>query len=104
MNEYEKEIKDLAKRYERFGMNENIIRSLIESESYSDIDEKSRFIGVRMILGIEFGVPEYFTVEDVMHVTGESKERVMEMMKENNISPISIDFAPWAKERFNKSE
>ena len=54
---------------------------------YEGIDDyvlsvEGAYNGLRMALGKAFGVKEYFTVEDVMSVTGESREEVVKHIQE----------------------
>ena len=94
----DKEIRSLATRYADCGIDEQIIRAIMyDGETLSGLDERAKLIGVRMCLGNEFHRQEYFSVDDLCHVTGETPEEAMKRMQEAGVSPISITPAPWLK-------
>lgn len=90
------QIKDLAARYADCGINEDIIRKMMSGkESPAGLDARAKLIGIRMCLGMEFNRQEFFSLDDVAHVTGESKEQVMELCRIKGVTPISVSMAPW---------
>ena len=95
---------ELVKIAERYHLPPEIIEEMMQSggEEFACLDQKARLIGVRMILGNLFGKEEYFSLEDVCHVTGESKEDVLDLMKESGISPAKVSIAPWLRKENNE--
>lgn len=94
----DKEIKSLAARYTDCGIDEQIIRAIMDDgETPSGLDDRTKLIGIRMCLGNEFNRQELFSVDDLCHVTGETPENAMKMMQEAGVSPIRITPAPWLK-------
>ena len=92
------QIQALALRYSDCGIDESIIREMMDDHGKpSGLDERAKLIGVRMCLGNEFHRQEYFSVDDLCHVTGETPEEAMKRMQEAGVSPISITPAPWLK-------
>ena len=67
----EKQIKDLAARYADCGIDEAIIRKMMDDE-----DNPSG-------------------LDDLTHITGESREEVMKSIQEAGVTPISVSVAPW---------
>lgn len=91
-----KQIKDLASRYADCGISEEIILKMMDDHGKpSGLDDRAKLIGVRMCLGMEFNRQELFSLGDLAHVTGETEEGVMELVKEAGITPITITAAPW---------
>ena len=94
----DEEIKSIAARYADCGIDEQIIRAIMDDgETPSELDDRAKLIGIRMCLGNEFNRQEYFSIDDLCHVTGETPEDAMKMMQEAGVSPISITPAPWLK-------
>jgi len=48
-----------------------------------------------MCLGMEFNRQEYFTVNDLAHITGETPEEAMKRMQDAGVQPITVSPAPW---------
>lgn len=93
-----KQIKDLAARYADCGISEDIILEMMDDHGKpSGLDNRTKLIGVRMCLGMEFNRQELFSLGDLDHVTGETEEGVMELVKEAGITPITITAAPWLR-------
>lgn len=92
----EKQIKDLAARYADCGIDGAVIREMMGRPS--DLDARAKLIGVRMCLGMAFNRQEFFTLDDLAHVTGGTKDAVVKQAQAAGISPISISPAPWLKE------
>lgn len=93
-----KQIKELAARYADCGIDESIIMTMMcDGHKPSGLDDRAKLLGVRMCLGNEFNRQEYFSVDDLCHVTGESEEEVLLRMKEAGVAPVTVSPAPWLK-------
>ena len=91
-----KQIKDLADRYADCGISETIILKMMDDHGKpSGLDDRAKLIGVRMCLGMEFNRQELFSLEDLSHVTGETEDEIMELMRKEGINPTYVSAAPW---------
>ena len=93
--ETDREIKLLAERYADCGITEQVIRKMMDSES--SLDDRAKLIGIRLGLGHEFHREEFFSVDDMCHVTGETPDEVLTRMREIGVAPITVSPAPWLK-------
>ena len=90
-----KQIKDLAARYADCGIDEDIIRKMMDDgDNPSGLDDRAKLIGVRLCLGMEFDRQELFGLDDLTHITGESREEVMKSIQEAGVTPIFVSVAP----------
>ncbi len=87
------QIKYLADRYSDCGMTEDKIRAIMAD--ISGKDDRAKLIAIRLGLGMEFHKQELFTMNDVQYVSGMTQDEVMEAMLRENVSPMSVSFAPW---------
>ena len=91
-----KQIKDLAARYADCGISEAIILKMMDDHGKpSGLDDRAKLIGVRMCLGMEFHRQELFSLWDLAHVTGETEDELMGLVKREGINPVSVSLAPW---------
>ena len=91
-----KQVNDLAARYADCGISEEIILKMMDDHGNpSGLDDRARLIGVRLCLGMEFNRQELFSLGDLAHVTGETEDEVMELVRKEGITPISVSVAPW---------
>ena len=95
---------ELIKIAERYHLPPELIEEMMQSggEEFACLDQRARLIGVRMILGSLFGKEEFFSLDDVCHVTGECEEPVLGLMKELGIDPVRISIAPWLRKENNE--
>lgn len=84
-------VSNLLATYGKYGLTVNAIEEAIEDgiKNY-DMTLEGTYNGLRMSLSKVFNEPEYFSIEDVMSITGESKEevtiRIEEMLEEVRIA------------------
>ena len=88
----DQEIKALAARY---GITESAVRGAMDT--IKDLDEKSKLIWARLALCDLFGKQEYFSLEEIAHITGQTKEETMQMMIDGGATPYEITVTPWLK-------
>lgn len=94
----DQEVKALAARYADYGVDEKMIRELMEDkETPSGLDDRAKLICLRLVFGNEFNEQEYFSVEEIAHITGQSEDATMKMMLDGGANPIEVSFAPWLK-------
>ncbi len=77
------EEKLIAKRYRKFGIAPEVVRQIVQSGIDCGFSRKTALIGARLALSIEFGVHEYFSLEEVAEVLGTSTEEVERLVEEN---------------------
>ena len=92
----DKELKELAARYADCGISEVVLRKLLR-DGPSDLDDRAKLLGLRLSLGVEFHRQEYFSVEDIAHITGATEKEAMDMMLSSGANPVEISIAPWLK-------
>lgn len=81
--EFENAVTAIWKRYRTYGIQRDFIKDLMKTGMEEDgLTLRSVYNGMRMSLGTTFGVHETFTVEDVMDITGESREEVLQRIEE----------------------
>ena len=99
-SELETGIQYLAQRYADCGVTESDVRRIVNSggNQYDGLDDRARLIGARLGLGMTFGKQELFTLDDLIHVTGASRDEVLKLMAEENVSPMTISLAPWLQQ------
>lgn len=61
---------------------DTIGNALFEGIDKYGLSVEGAYNGLRMALGKAFDVKEYFTVEDVMSITGESREEVVKRIQD----------------------
>lgn len=88
----DQEIKALAARY---GITETVVRGAMDT--CKDLDEKSKLIWARLALCDLYGKQEYFSLEEIAHITGQTKEEAMQMMVDGGATPYEITVAPYLK-------
>lgn len=69
--------------YGKYGVTKDVIDSAIDDgiKNY-DMTLDGVYTGLRMSLAKVFNEQEYFTIEDVMSITGETREEVAERIQE----------------------
>lgn len=93
--ETETEILRLSQRYEKYGISLSSIRELVWSGVKTGLDERSALLGVRLALATELGETDYFSLEDVQHALGMTKQELQEGLKELGVEPCRVSPAPW---------
>lgn len=90
------EIKALAARYADYGVDEKMIRELMEDkETPSGLDDRAKLIWARLALCNACGKQEYFSVEEIAHITGLSEDDALKMMLDGGATPIEASLAPY---------
>ena len=79
------ELHKTAERYKKHGITLSQLVSIVETAP-EGITERAAIIGIRMSLAREYSETEYFTLDDVSEVTGETTEEV-----HNRINAMGID-------------
>jgi len=84
---------DLQKKYSKYGVTLTELIGLMKSAP-PDVSERAALLGIRLMLGKTFNVTEFFTVDDVSEITGESTNEVKERIKTMGIdyTKITIPF------------
>ena len=95
---------EIEKIAERYCIPPELIEEMAQSggEEFACLDLRTRLVGVRMILGKLFGKEEFFSLDDVCHITGEDEDSVMFMMENAGIHPIKVSVAPWIRKEKDK--
>ena len=70
-------------RYKKYGATLEFIQWAIQSGIKAGLTRKAALIGVRMALGEQCGVQEYFTPEDIAEALGTTVEEVNRLIEEN---------------------
>lgn len=81
--EFDLAVTAIWNRYGKYGMQKQEIANMLESgiKEYG-LSLRSVYNGMRMSLAMEFNEQENFTVEDIMDITGESREEVEKRVEE----------------------
>ncbi|MDO4175657.1 MAG: hypothetical protein Q4D42_12925 [Eubacteriales bacterium] len=83
VKEIETEIRLIVKRYEKYGVNYELVNELVSSGMNSGFSVHAALAGVRLGLSIEYGEHEYFTLQEIAESLGVSETDVMQYIKEN---------------------
>lgn len=75
-------IKNLLPTYEKHGVNSQMIKDCIASGLNLGLSIEACYSGLRMQLAQTFGEREYFTLQDVMAITGETKAELSERIEQ----------------------
>lgn len=73
----------IAKRYKKFGVTEDFVRTMVDTGIQNGLSRKSSLIGARLALSENFGQHEYFTSEDLAETLGISVEKANALIEEN---------------------
>ncbi len=72
---------NLCVNYGKYGMSREEFARLLRSGIDSGLSVRAAYLGIKMVSASENGEQEFFTVEDAMEVTGESREWVLEQVE-----------------------
>lgn len=76
-------INNLLVNYGKYGVTKQELETAINDGIHNyDLSLEAIYSGLRMSLASAFGEREYFTVDDVMAITGESREEVLQRIEE----------------------
>jgi len=77
-----KELERIYRNYAKYGITMQNLTDIVKSRP-DGISEKGATIGIRLALSNEYKEHEYFTVQDVAEITGETVEEVNKRIEEN---------------------
>ena len=88
-------VDNLARTYEKYGFS----RSEIESQMKDGIMNQGfsvnvAYNGIRMALAHVTGEHEYFSIEDMMEITGESRETLMKQVEDMRSAAVAAGENP----------
>lgn len=70
-------VNSLYATYSKYGVSKEFLQETIEDGINRGFSVRAAYNGVRMCLGKETGEREYFTLDDVQEITGESREELI---------------------------
>jgi hypothetical protein len=70
-------VNNLYATYAKYGTTKQFLREMIESGIKQGFSVRVAYNGVRMCLGKETGEREYFTLDELQEITGESREELV---------------------------
>lgn len=80
---YQEALDNLCKKYSRFGFEREFLEELLNSGiGEHEFSVRAAYNGIRMSLAQFTGEHEYFSLEDVMEITGESREELLDRIDE----------------------
>ena len=68
--------------YGKYGVTKEKLQPMIEDGIKRDLSLQTIYNGLRMSLASAFGEHEYFTLDDVMEITGESREELLQRIEQ----------------------
>lgn len=68
--------------YGKYGVTKEKLQPMIEDGIKSGLSLQTIYNGLRMSLASAFGEHEYFTLDDVMEITGESREELLQRIEQ----------------------
>lgn len=82
-------VTSLHDRFKKHGISKADITTFIESALSNGLTLEQTELGTRMALCSHLGIEQYYTVDDVMVATGESRQAVEKKMQEISTEMIS---------------
>ena len=70
-------VNNLFSTYSKYGTTKELLRNMIENGIKPGFSVRAAYNGVRMCLGKETGEREYFTLDELQEITGESREELV---------------------------
>lgn len=70
-------VNNLYTTYAKYGTTKQFLREMIESGIKQGFSVRAAYNGVRMCLGKETEEREYFTLDELQEITGESREELV---------------------------
>lgn len=70
-------VNNLFSTYSKYGTTKELLRNMIENGIKRGFSVRTAYNGVRMCLGKETGEREYFTLDELQEITGESREELV---------------------------
>lgn len=75
-------ISNILASYSRYGVTKENLQPTIEDGIKRGLSLQTIYNGLRMSLASAFGEHEYFTLDDVMEITGESREELLQRIEQ----------------------
>lgn len=75
-------ISNILASYSRYGVTRENLQPMIEDGIKRGLSLQTIYNGLRMSLASAFGEHEYFTLDDVMEITGESREELLQRIEQ----------------------
>lgn len=80
---FQEALNKLVSKYERYGYDREFLSSQLRDGIMNEgFSVNVAYNGLRMVLAEQTGGRELFSIEDVMEITGESRETIMERIKQ----------------------
>lgn len=80
---YQEALGNLCEKYNRFGFEREFLAGLLNNGiGEHGFSVRAAYNGIRMSLAQFTGEHEYFSLEDVMEITGESREEILDRIEE----------------------
>lgn len=73
---------NLVSKYDRYGYDREFLSDQLRDGLKEGFSVNVTYNGLRMVLAGQTGERELFSIEDVMEITGESRETIMERIKQ----------------------
>ena len=70
-------VNNLYATYSKYGVTKEFLQEMIESGLKRGFSVRATYNGVRMCLGKETNEREYFTLDEVQELTGETREELI---------------------------
>lgn len=70
-------VSNLYATYAKYGTTKQFLREMIESGIKQGFSVRAAYNAIRMCLGKETGEREYFTLDEIQEITGESREELI---------------------------
>ena len=85
---------NLCANYGKYGMSREEFARLLRSGIDGGLTVRAAYLGVKMVSAMENGEQEFFSIDDVMEVTGESREWVNEQIERLRAEDIAAGIDP----------
>ena len=75
-------IRNIMASYGKYGITKEKLQQMIENGIKRGLSLQTIYNGLRMSLASAFGEHEYFTLDDVMEITSESREELLQRIEQ----------------------
>ena len=75
-------ISNILANYGKYGVTKEKLQQMIDDGIRRDLSLQTIYNGLRMSLASAFGEHEYFTLDDVMEITGETREQLLQRIEQ----------------------
>ena len=88
-------VDNLVRTYEKYGFTKEVIEEQIKDGIMNQgFSVNVAYNGVRMVLAQITGKREYFSIEDMMEITGESREEVLKQVEDMRAAALAAGENP----------